>query len=396
MKSLVITSVVLMLAACGEQPQASPDATGPDPADAALHSDAPVAIDAAIDGWPTDRDTWGPLPDYVTAIWERAVQSGGTQLYDSRMLPTGVALIAWPDLVLMDTDGNEAGRTPFPATDVAANTGFARASGDLAVVTIGSGLVVAVQEYAGGNLAESTRTTLGDIDGVALGEVNGVLYTVTNSNTDGVHLLTIESGAVVDTKTIANGPPGLPRTALASADGKLVLCTWRWTTNTYEVIRLDPTTAEFTSVTLPSPDTDSNSCRLTRGDNGIHAMWNTYEGLRWALLSADGSSLVGGPYTVTDFGLTDTVPWTTGVAYANGKFVAVVPFGQRLKLYAMDENTGAISAAKDVYMDPGGLFTDRRATIASDGTNLYVGFAPEAVPQLFRVQKLPPIQWQSP
>lgn len=393
MKALAITGLLLVLAACGEQPQADPDATGAD--DALIAIDAtPDAMDAAVDGWPSDRDTGGPPPDYVTPIWERLIQAGGTQLYGSTMLPTGVALIASPDLVLIDSEGNELGRTPWPSTVDLARGAIARSSGYLAVRMLEQNTSV-VQEYAGTDLAQATRTPIGELSGGTLAEVNGVLYAVTSSTTNGVQLLTIESGAVVDTKPIPGAPPALPRTALASPDGKLVLCTWRWTTNTHEVIRLDPATAEFTSITLPSPDTDSNYCRLTRGDNGIHAMWQTYEGARWALLSADGSSLVGGPYKPADFGLSDTILWTTGVAYANGKFVAVVPFGQRLKLHAIDENTGAISAAKDVYMDPGGIFTDQRATIASDGTNLYVGFAPEAVPLLFRLQKLPPINWQA-
>lgn len=352
------------------------------------------APDAGADGDVIGRDGAEPLPRrYVDPLWVRGVHWGAGELIQSVMVPSGVVLLAEPNMSLYDRSGNLLASVPWPPTAaVGWSVSLPRplASGGFAVVTQSPDYDNVVRRYAGSDLTELPAVELPNrMAGVSLVELGASIYAVT-SDGSGVHRLhELSADSVVESRdlTLAEGY-WLSRRGYVTSDGQLLFCGADETGMV--MIQIDPVTADATTVDLGIQNSAA-SCRIVRSDNGMIAMWQRYGYTEWVLMDRDGTELRAGPFTVEDFGQLRLERTPTTVVYAGGQYIILARTTDRVMLHAIDETTGEIHPPWDVKLEPGDEFYDiDRATLVTDGDHLYVGTG-NSVPPPFRIklQKLP-------
>lgn len=252
-----------------------------------------------------DGDT-GPPPLPLTWSGDVApLGQGVNRIAGAALLPTGVAILVPPDILLADTaSGHLLAQAPWPANAAGLRAAIGRSSGDLALLVAAEpadGNELVLYDYSGTDLSLVKKTVVSDGNHpAALGELNGQLYVVETvsaaSNSNQLILYSVSDDGSVTSRKLATGDSSLSVNGgrlLSTQDGRLLACGTRFGAGTPEMLRIDPATGAVHALPF-SGKGGSEQCQIAGGSDRVLAGWAVTgeEKVHWEMLSADGRTLV--------------------------------------------------------------------------------------------------------
>jgi hypothetical protein len=370
-----------------------------------------AVTDAGLDGAPADggADASGP-PAPVELLWEREVlttEEEDPRVFALAVLPSGVVMLGYPELVLLSHDGEELGRAPTPMTGeewLRPGPILVRANGDLTVLySRGIGSLV-IESYDGASLARQWMVEIPDGTApgsgggtAALAERDGFVVVTWRdmlSDPESMKLASIdESGALQ--QTLPLDPPmerlGVRREGHQVPSGDLIYCSDSYEQGTgpfVETVTISPATGRVEHGPVRAPD--GAGCSLSRiGDTLV---------LTWAELCATG----GGPclgLALFDLSGAPTAEPRLSSVYGGGTRVhdmgdqvAVMTTGSR-QFHPMQKSDWLPLPRRGLVLQPGEDIYGSGTALGGDGAHFYaavaafVGLGPVTV----RVQRLAPL-----
>lgn len=293
--------VAWALVACQSSPSAIDASAGP--GDAALANDAAVDARSAPDA---------ALP--VDEAWSVVVAgpSSPTSVYVHALAPYGdrVVVIGNPAMTSYDADGGMHDEFPWtwpwssnPAVYRRGARPTVRQSGELALLVAVTPLPgsVEVREFDA-NLAEVRTTVVYEPlppFGAAMAEIDGQIRVLVERDVRGLELLTIDDGAVVNSRVIDGETLHIfGALSMAAVGSELLVCLSRADGQDdvyFELLRIAPSTGAYTTLPIALYQDVAPQCELIETPAGIAVVYSDYEQLHAGLLDADGTSWIVPP-----------------------------------------------------------------------------------------------------